>query len=304
MILITGGLGFIGKHTARAVLDLGEKCVLAQRGAGEIPGAITHRVDITDRTAVLDIGQRYPITGIIHLAGAFLQVTDPIEAARRETQSLLTVLEAAREWQVPRASIASTIGVYGGIPAPPPWREDLPLAMAAGHTIPAFKKVGELLTDLMAATGETELLSLRIGAIWGPGGRPASSFLAAPGLVHAAVRGTPPPTVYAANGTDLCYVRDCGRAIALLQLAGPLRHRVYNVSAGTATTNGEIVAALRVVVPDARFDVLAGRDPNGPDEDPYLDITRLREDTGFTPEFDADRAVADYADWLRAGHER
>jgi UDP-glucose 4-epimerase len=34
MILITGSLGFIGSHTARALLDLGETCVLAQRRRG------------------------------------------------------------------------------------------------------------------------------------------------------------------------------------------------------------------------------------------------------------------------------
>ena len=31
MILITGGLGFIGPHVTRALLDLGESCVLLQR---------------------------------------------------------------------------------------------------------------------------------------------------------------------------------------------------------------------------------------------------------------------------------
>jgi hypothetical protein len=30
----------------------------------------------------------------------------------------------------------------------------------------------------------------------------------------------------------------------------------------------------------------------------------LREDTGFTPAYDVERAVRDYIDWLRAGHER
>jgi len=33
MILITGGLGFIGAHTARALLDLGESCLLTQHRA-------------------------------------------------------------------------------------------------------------------------------------------------------------------------------------------------------------------------------------------------------------------------------
>jgi UDP-glucose 4-epimerase len=40
MILITGGLGFIGTHTARAVLDLGESCVLVQRRAPAAPGTL------------------------------------------------------------------------------------------------------------------------------------------------------------------------------------------------------------------------------------------------------------------------
>ena len=36
----------------------------------------------------------------------------------------------------------------------------------------------------------------------------------------------------------------------------------------------------------------------------YLDITRLRDDTGYQPEYDTERAVADYMAWLRAGNDR
>jgi nucleoside-diphosphate-sugar epimerase len=35
----------------------------------------------------------------------------------------------------------------------------------------------------------------------------------------------------------------------------------------------------------------------------YLDITRLRDDTGFRPEYDVERAVSDYVDWLST-HDR
>jgi nucleoside-diphosphate-sugar epimerase len=37
--------------------------------------------------------------------------------------------------------------------------------------------------------------------------------------------------------------------------------------------------------------------------DPYLDITRLTRDTGFTPAFDVAAAVADYITW-RASNPR
>ena len=43
MILITGGLGFIGSHTTRAMLDLGESCVLVQRRAAAVPDAFAGR---------------------------------------------------------------------------------------------------------------------------------------------------------------------------------------------------------------------------------------------------------------------
>jgi nucleoside-diphosphate-sugar epimerase len=229
MILITGGLGFIGSHTTRAMLDLGESCLLVQRRAAAVPDAFAgeagrrvfvEQADITDRPAFLEIGKRHKITGIVHLAGS--------------------------------------------VPWPP----------------------------------------------GGPLGRVASPFLAAPQLVHAAVRGTPPDLsalhspAYAGDGIDLCYVKDCGRAIALLQLSEQLSYRTYNVAAGRATTNGQIAAAIRKVIPDAQIELPGGRDPDGPGHYTCLDITRIHQDTGYQPGYDAERAVADYISWLRAGNER
>jgi UDP-glucose 4-epimerase len=36
----------------------------------------------------------------------------------------------------------------------------------------------------------------------------------------------------------------------------------------------------------------------------WLDNSRLRQDTGYEPEYDTERAVAGYIAWLRAGNER
>lgn len=321
MILITGGLGFVGSHTTRALLDLGESCVLVQRRPSVVPSAFAseagkrvfvERADLTDLAALLEIGRRHKITGIVHLAGSVPwppAAAEPVDGARKAIASLLNVLQAARDWEVARVGAASTIGVYGGASGSP-LREDLPLPMTAGHAIPAFKKIGELLADYLAGPTGVEVISYRIAAIWGPLGRPASLFFAAPQLVHAAVRGMAPdlsppnPAGFADDGIDLCYVKDCGRAIALLQLAERLRHRTYNVASGRATTNGELAAAIRAVVPGARIDLPKGRDPNGPGHDLYLDITRLRQDTGYQPAYDPRQAVADYVGWLRAGNER
>lgn len=306
MILVTGGLGFVGQHTVRALLDFGESCVLVQRRQ-PVPfaGAEMVRADIGDLAALLAVGDRHKITGIVHLAGSVPWppgADEPVDGARKAVGSLLNVVHAAAEWGVTRVCVASTIGVYGGAVDAGPMREDVPLPMTSGHVIPAFKKIGELLTDHLAGALDLDIVNLRIGAVWGPNGRAASPFSAVPALVHAAASGTEPDltTLYAPahaeDAIDLCYVRDCGRAIALLQLADTLNHRTYNVSAGRATSNAEVIAAIRKMVPDARVDLPSG----GSGQAVWLDTTRLRQDTGFRPAYDTERAVADYVGWLRA----
>lgn len=315
MILVTGGLGFIGSHTVRALLDLGEGCVLVQRRAGEVPAeladaqVVVEQADITDLSALRDIGTRHKITGIVHLAGSMPWPPgpdEPVEATRKAIGGLLNVFEVAQAWGVERVGVASTIGVYGGVTAEGALNEELPLPMTSGHVIPAFKKIGELLADHLAGVTGVEIVNYRISAIWGPRGRAADPFFPAPQLVHAAARGTTPDLAslrfpaYADDTVDLCYVKDCGRAIALLQLADQLNHRTYNVASGRATANAEVIAAIRKVVPDARIELPAG----GTGHHNYLDITRIQEDTGYQPVYDTERAAADYLAWLRAGNER
>ncbi|MEV4358289.1 NAD(P)-dependent oxidoreductase [Nonomuraea sp. NPDC049625] len=317
MILITGGLGFIGTHTTQALLDLGESCVLVQRRPAVLPErfadapVVVEQADLTDEAALLAVGERHKITGIVHLAGSIPWppgAYQPLEGADKSIRSLLNVFRAASEWQVTRLGLASTIGVYGGVTGEGALQEDLPLPMTSPHPIPAFKKIGELLGDHLAGAMGLDVVHYRIGAIWGPLGHPQSPFFAAPQLVHAAARGTEPDLstlragAYMEDGIDLCYAKDCGRALALLQLADRLAHRTYNVASGRATTNGEVAAAIRKLVPGARVGLPEGRDPAA--QNTWLDITRLREDTGYEPAYDPERAVADYLAWLRAANER
>jgi nucleoside-diphosphate-sugar epimerase len=67
-------------------------------------------------------------------------------------------------------------------------------------------------------------------------------------------------------------------------------------------TNRELADALQSIVPGLLLDLPPGRQ-NGLGDDPYLDITRLTHDTGFTPGFDMATAVADYVAW-RADNPR
>jgi len=191
VILITGGLGFIGSHTARVLLDLGQSCLLTQHRASSLPGfltddagtrALVEQLDCTDRAAFLQLGECHQITGIVHLA-APSPGRDVIASIDAHMQGLLNALHAAARWSVQRISIASTLGVYLGVNEIP-FREDAPLPMTPIDPIPVLKKSAELIGSLVADSG-VEVVNLRISTVWGPL-RPHNEppFAALPALVR------------------------------------------------------------------------------------------------------------------------
>ena len=310
MILVTGGFGSIGAHTALALTDLGERVVVTRHRKAAPPSFLEARVaieqaDLADLDALRAIGDRHEITGIVHLAAVALEEPDPIAFMRRNTAMLLNALDVARTWGVRRFAVASSIGVYIGTPGPR-WHEDLALVPAtAPNSILAFKKSVEAITPQVLQGTGVEPIILRIGTIWGPLGLADSPFFPIPRLISATVRGeapdlTPPrPPGFADDGGDRCYVKDCGRAIALLMQVDTLRHDTYNISSGRPIANHEFVTAVNAAVPGAEASLPPGRAPDAPADDPYLDTTRLARDTGFEPAFDVRAGVADYVAWLQ-----
>ncbi|WP_313546538.1 NAD-dependent epimerase/dehydratase family protein [Leifsonia aquatica] len=311
MILVTGGSGFIGSHTVRALVDLGESCLVAQRRSDQVPPYLTglpvvaERVDVADLDSLRAVGARHEITGIVHLAGypAPRGTIGGIDATEDLLRGFLNVVRVAHEWGVRRVGVASSIGVYGGLEHVGALTEDLPVLLTAPHPIPRSKKIEELLGEQLAEATGIEIINLRISGTWGPLGH-EDPFFAAPALIHAAATGRSldlsgllvQPRL--GDGLDLCYVKDTGRAIALLQLAEHLDHRTYNVASGRVTTNADIIEAIHDLEPGIELELPEGASrPSNP-----LDITRLHADTGYEPSYDTRRAATDYIGWLRAGN--
>jgi UDP-glucose 4-epimerase len=317
MILITGGLGFLGSHTARALLDQGEDCLLTQRRSIDLPSYLRDEpgsrlavapVDVTDRSAVVALGDRYHITGVIHLAAGW--PSNPFDEVRDNASALANVAEAATLWKVKRIAIASTIGVYGGSAIGALAVEDTILPHTGNrHPIPALKKAAEMFAEQVEARAGLECVVLRIAGLYGPRYRGMRTFISR--VVHAAAHRRPADLTGVAfgggpdDGGDWCYVGDVGRGIALLQTTATLRHRTYNVGSGKATRNRDVVAA---VAEAAASPVLGLPDtfatPQSHATGAFaLDITRIADDTGFRPAISLTAGVAQYVDWLRSGNE-
>jgi UDP-glucose 4-epimerase len=310
VILITGGLGFIGLHTARNLIDLGEQVVLTQYRVAREPdfiksdmgkNAFVEQLDVTDAKRLEEIGTKHKITGIVHLAVPGLNALSPAEDFKVNMDGLINMMEAARTWEVKRLGLASSNAIYTGV-REGPFKEDIPLRMIGANPTETWKKAFEVIGSHYAQRTNLDIVMLRIAGIYGPLYHSMANLPSR--LVHAAVKGDEPVMrgdTFADDAGDMCYVKDCGQGIARLMTADSLPNKVYNIGSGTATKNSELVGAIQKVIPNFKIDLKPGSGPqaraNG-----YGDISKIKQDVGYQPQFPIDKAIGDYIGWLKAGN--
>jgi len=316
MILVTGAFGFIGGHTVRALLDAGERVVAARHRNGDVPEFLAAELDRRLFVETLDVRSRddleavvrkHGVTSILHLAAPPLGALGPADEYRLNMEGLVNVLDVAHAQGLRRASMASSVAIYGGVSSGP-FREDQPLRMSAASSTEAYKKAYEILAQFFADRTGLDVICLRIGHIYGPGYR---SLVNLPSrLVHAAARGVPgplprdaAPEAFAEDGGDFCYVKDCARGLQLLHMATSLKSRVYNVGSGRMSRFAEFADAVAAAKPCASISLSAGRGPQHVN-DAVMDISRAREDAGYVPAYGPSEGVAEYLAWLEADHDR
>lgn len=311
VILITGGMGFIGLHTARRLLDTGEDVVVTLFHTRREPDFIkdelgkrvaVERLDITSTHDAIDVVRKHKVTGVMHLAVPGLAALSPAEDFRTNMVGLINVLEAARLGEVRRVVLASSLAVYQSLPEGP-FFEDALIPVESGNPTETYKKAWEIVGLHYASRTGMEIVSARMSGIYGPLYHTLANPMSR--MCHAAAHGVPADFSSSRGGVpfeddegDFCYVKDCAAGLALLQTANTLPHKVYNIAAGIGRTYGEFANAVRKVVPTAEIKLQAGRSPRAKPRN-YLDCSRAAQDVGYRQEYPIERAAADYIDWLR-----
>ena len=132
-ILLTGGAGYIGSHTAKALQASGREVIVldslvtGHREATQ--GLPLVEADISDRETIQDTIRRYSVTAVIHFA-AFISESESISNPNRYYTNNFTktlgLLEALITESVENFIFSSTAAVYGN-PKEVPVQENCPV---------------------------------------------------------------------------------------------------------------------------------------------------------------------------------
>ncbi len=132
-VLVTGGAGYVGSFTVRALAARGERVIvlddLSRGHRGAIPlGVRLVRADIADRARILRVLRADPVDAVLHFAAHCYvgeSMAEPWKYWRNNVEGTLRLLDAVVEAGVPGFVLSSSCAVYGepGLDAIP---EDAP----------------------------------------------------------------------------------------------------------------------------------------------------------------------------------
>jgi UDP-glucuronate 4-epimerase len=320
-ILITGAAGFIGFHTARALLARSHHVVgidelnayydprLKEARLGELAGEKDFRfatVDIADAAAIDAAlkGERFDvILNLAAQAGVRYALKDPASYTRSNLVGHQNILEYARRHDALKHLVyASSSSVYGNDTVAP-FREDA----RADHPVSyygATKRAGELLSHSYAELYGLKQTGLRFFTVYGPFGRPDMAYWSFTDLI---LKQRPIPVFGGGKlRRDFTYIDDIVAALVrIIEAPYPetqhAPHRVYNLGNSHPEEVLDLIAAIEQAT-DKKAIVEYTEGPPGDVRETYADISRAAKDFGFAPSIGLSEGIPRFVDWFRRYH--
>lgn len=319
-VLVTGGAGYIGSHTVRALRARGrDVVVLDDLSSGHeqaLLGAPLVHGDVADQGLVRRVVADHGVESVIHFA-ALKAAGESMEQAARyfraNTGGTLRLIEALTDVGVDRFVFSSTAAVYGE-PRRLPVDEDHPLAPANPYG--ESKLLVERCLPWLEQAHSLRSVALRYFNAAGASGDGtlgedfSVTLNLVPVVMKALLGRRPPLEVYGTDyptrdGTairDYIHVEDLAEAhvLALEYLDGGGARTVVNLGTGVGSTVLEVIDAVERASGRAVPRVMAPRRPGDP-ASLVADSTRARDLLGWRPDRTLD-VIAETAWRWHAAH--
>jgi UDP-glucuronate 4-epimerase len=326
-VLVTGCAGFIGFHTAKALLARGDEVVgidnlnayydpslKAARLAllERQPKFRFVRLDIADREGLDGLFAREQFERVVHLAaqaGVRHSIENPHIYVQTNVTGFLHVLEGCRQQRVGHLVYASSSSVYGAntqMPFSERQNVDHPLALYA-----ATKKANELMAHSYSSLFGLPTTGLRFFTVYGPWGRPDMALF----LFARNILAGKPIEVFneGRHRRDFTYIDDIvnGVLAALAHVAAPDPHwdslrpdpsssyapyKIYNIGNQQPVQLLRYIEVLEQCLGRPAQKKLLPMQP-GDVPDTCADVELLVRDVGYRPSMPLEQGVRNFVDW-------
>ena len=332
-ILLTGGAGYIGSHTAVELLDAGYDVVIADNFSNSAPQVVgriekitgkkvaVHNVDVSDKSGLEAVFAQEKIGAVIHFAGLKAvgeSVRVPLRYYRNNIDCTLTLLETMEKFGVNIIIFSSSATVYG-TPETLPLTEDMRTGPCSNPYGSTKLFIEQIILDAAAARPALSAVLLRyfnpvgahksglIGEM--PNGIPNNlmpyiSQVAVGKLQKLSVFGNDYPTRDGTGVRDYIHVVDLakGHVAALDYCLKKPGVEVFNLGTGRGSSVLELVNAF-MKVNSIEIPYVIGPRRDGDIAECYADAEKARRLMGWSAALSLEDMCRDTWNWQKNNPE-
>jgi UDP-glucuronate 4-epimerase len=328
-VLVTGAAGFIGFHTAQALLNRGDHVVgldnlndyydvtLKQARLSQLEGRNGFqfvKMDLAGNAAMEEFFRSEKFDRVIHLAaqaGVRYSIENPHAYVDSNLIGFVNILEGCRHNDVQHLVYASSSSVYGANTAKPfsvHQNVDHPLSLYA-----ATKKSNELMAHTYAHLYALPVTGLRFFTVYGPWGRPDMALF----LFTRKILAGEPIDVFnnGEHSRDFTYIDDIVEGVvrSLDRVAAPNEdwdgaspdpgtsaapYRLYNIGNNNPVQLMDYIACIeKALGKKAEMNFLPLQPGDVPET--YAEIDDLVRDIGYQPATEIEDGIAKFIEWYR-----
>ncbi len=308
-IVVTGCAGFIGSHTAEALLKKGKKVIgidevndyysVKQKEENldilrQYKNFVFYKESITDYNAMKRIFEGHNPEVVINLAaraGVRASIDNPFKYYESNVRGVLTLLELSKH-RVKNFIHASSSSVYGNmdeVPFKEDDRTDRPLSPYA-----ASKKAAEVLCYTYYHLYNLNTVCLRFFTVYGPRGRPDMAPFK---FTKAIYEGK--PIIRFGNGTserDYTYVKDIVNGIVSC-IDKNFGFEIINLGNNKPVKLNDFIATIERIL-GKKAKIIEKEMPKADVRITCADISKARRLLNYKPETSLEEGMKRFIDWF------
>lgn len=302
-VLVTGASGFVGSHLVNKLNSKKAKIItLSKRGSKSMVNRVDEVGSVENFERINEIIKKNKINTIFHLAAqpiVEIGQVNPIPTFEVNIRGTWNILEAARENNIQKVIIASTVHVYGDNPKVPLKEKYFPQPSRPYET---SKVCADLLAQSFADTYNLPVEIPRFVNIYGPGDLNFSRLI--PKTIKNILNNEQPEVWDIGSVRDFLYIDDAINAYLILaekQLDNGKRLRVFNFGTGKPIKIYDLVLKM-IELANQKIKV---KIENAPEErsneikKQYVSIDKAKKELDWRPLVSIEKGLAETIKWYK-----